>query len=145
MSQKYQTALCLKRPNITTRCLSSHQAQSRVQESTQKLDLLRLSLEKCLKENNQELVQQPAGGVNPAERPLSPHSSRPGCLLSTSPSILSIRPASLTGALQLVLFRNISDEKKWIFCITYFHKLKKLCLGVSSEEKSPLLRIIWFK
>ncbi|XP_019127942.1 serine/threonine-protein kinase N2 isoform X2 [Larimichthys crocea] len=79
------------------------EAQSRVQESSQKLDLLRLSLEKCLKENNQELIQQPVGEVDPSEGPKSLHSSRPGCPLSTSPSIFSIRPASLTGKLEVRL------------------------------------------
>ncbi|XP_036954518.1 serine/threonine-protein kinase N2-like [Acanthopagrus latus] len=79
------------------------EAQSRVQESSQKLDLLRLSLEKCLKENNQEPLQQPDGGVDHSEGPPSPESSRPGCPLSTSPSIFSIRPASLTGKLEVSL------------------------------------------
>lgn len=97
---KYQTALYLKRPNTTTQCLSSRQAQSRVQESSQKLDLLRLSLERCLKEKNQEPLQQLAAGVDPLEGPPSPQNSRrPGCPLSTSPSMFSIRPASLTGEL----------------------------------------------
>lgn len=69
------------------------EAQTRVQESSQKLDLLRLSLDKCKKENNQE----PAGGGVPSEGTLSPKNSRPGCPLSTSPSIFSFRPAFLTG------------------------------------------------
>uniref|UniRef100_A0A7N9ARK3 protein kinase C n=1 Tax=Mastacembelus armatus TaxID=205130 RepID=A0A7N9ARK3_9TELE len=74
------------------------EARSRVQESSQKLDLLRQSLEKCLKEKNREPAQQPGGGVTPSEGPPSPQSSRPRCpLLSRSPSIFSIRPASLTG------------------------------------------------
>ncbi|XP_070819639.1 serine/threonine-protein kinase N2-like [Chaetodon trifascialis] len=79
------------------------EAQSRVQESSQKLDLLRLSLEKCLKENNQEPLEQPAAGVNPSDKPSSPCSARPGCPLSTSPSNFSIRPASLTGKLEVRL------------------------------------------
>ncbi|XP_041792581.1 serine/threonine-protein kinase N2-like [Chelmon rostratus] len=79
------------------------EAQSRVQESSQKLDLLRLSLEKCLKENNQEPLEQPAAGVDPSDRPPSPRSSRPGCPLSTSLSNFSIRPASLTGKLEVRL------------------------------------------
>lgn len=96
---KYKRALCLKRPDITTLCLSSCQAQLRVQESSQKLDLLRLSLEKCLKENNQGPTTACRGGqpVNLSEEPPSPRSSRPGCPVSTSSSIFSIRPASLTG------------------------------------------------
>ncbi|XP_051277722.1 serine/threonine-protein kinase N2-like [Dicentrarchus labrax] len=79
------------------------EAQSRVQESSQKLDLLRMSLEKFPKENNQEPLQQPAGGVEPSEGTVSPQNSRPGCSLSTSPSIFSIRPASLTGKLEVRL------------------------------------------
>lgn len=76
-----------------------HQAQSREQESSQKLDLLRLSLEKCLNEKSQEPPQPPpAGGVGPSEgAPTSPQDSRPGRPLSTSPSVYYIRPASLTG------------------------------------------------
>ncbi|XP_074495594.1 serine/threonine-protein kinase N2-like isoform X1 [Sebastes fasciatus] len=80
------------------------EAQSRVQESSQKLDLLRLSLEKCMKETNQEPLQEPpAAGVDPSEGPPSPQDSRPGRPLSTSPSIFSIRPASLTGKLEVRL------------------------------------------
>ncbi|XP_026178367.1 serine/threonine-protein kinase N2-like isoform X2 [Mastacembelus armatus] len=80
------------------------EARSRVQESSQKLDLLRQSLEKCLKEKNREPAQQPGGGVTPSEGPPSPQSSRPRCpLLSRSPSIFSIRPASLTGKLEIRL------------------------------------------
>ncbi|KAK5932018.1 hypothetical protein CgunFtcFv8_003757 [Champsocephalus gunnari] len=75
------------------------EAQTRVQESSQKLDLLRLSLDKCKKENNQE----PAGGGVPSEGTLSPKNSRPGCPLSTSPSIFSFRPAFLTGKLEVRL------------------------------------------
>ncbi|XP_044051156.1 serine/threonine-protein kinase N2-like isoform X2 [Siniperca chuatsi] len=79
------------------------EARSRVQESSQKLDLLQLSLEKCPKEKNQAPLQQNAGGVNSSEGPPSPQISRPGCPLSTSPSIFSIRPASLTGILEVRL------------------------------------------
>ncbi|XP_040010616.1 serine/threonine-protein kinase N2-like [Xiphias gladius] len=79
------------------------EAQSRVQESSQKLDLLRLSLEKSLKEKNPEPLQQPAGGVDPSEGRPSPQNSRPGWPLSTSPSVFSIRPASLTGKLEVRL------------------------------------------
>ncbi|XP_031726418.1 serine/threonine-protein kinase N2-like isoform X2 [Anarrhichthys ocellatus] len=75
------------------------EAQARVQESSQKLDLLRLSLEKCTKEKNQE----PEEEVDPSEGPPSPRDSGPGCPLSTSPSIFSIRPASLTGKLEVRL------------------------------------------
>ncbi|XP_071339926.1 serine/threonine-protein kinase N2-like isoform X3 [Trachinotus anak] len=79
------------------------EAQSRVQESSQKLDLLRLSLENCLKEKNREPLQQPAGGVDTSGGTLSTQNSTPGCPLSTSPSIFSIRPASLTGKLEVRL------------------------------------------
>ncbi|XP_031161899.1 serine/threonine-protein kinase N2-like [Sander lucioperca] len=79
------------------------EAQLRVQESSQKLDLLQLSLEKCMKEKNQKPLQEPAGGVDPSEGPPSPQDSRPECPLSTSPSIFSIKPASLTGKLEVNL------------------------------------------
>uniref|UniRef100_A0AAX7VJM4 protein kinase C n=1 Tax=Astatotilapia calliptera TaxID=8154 RepID=A0AAX7VJM4_ASTCA len=83
-------------PNSSTHggqsSLSSLQAQARVQESSQKLGLLQLSLEKCLKEKKQEPLQQPAGGGPP-----STQNPTTGCPLSTSPSVFSIRPASLTG------------------------------------------------
>ncbi|XP_053276702.1 serine/threonine-protein kinase N2 [Pleuronectes platessa] len=80
------------------------EAQSRVHESSQKLDLLRRSLEKCLEEKSQEPEpQQPAGGVHPSQGPPSSQYQRPGCPLSTSPSVFSIRPASLTGKLEVKL------------------------------------------
>ncbi|XP_053182228.1 serine/threonine-protein kinase N2-like [Scomber japonicus] len=80
------------------------EAQSRVQESSQKLDLLRLSLDKCLKEKSQEPLEEPAGEVESSSGPpKSPQNAGPGCPLSTSPSIFSIRPASLTGKLELKL------------------------------------------
>ncbi|KAM9391778.1 serine/threonine-protein kinase N2-like [Pholidichthys leucotaenia] len=81
------------------------EAQSRVQECSQKLGLLRLSLERGLKEKKQEAPRQraPAGGIDILEGPQSPQKSRAGCPLSTSPSILSIRPASLTGKLEVQL------------------------------------------
>ncbi|XP_067428674.1 serine/threonine-protein kinase N2-like isoform X1 [Thunnus thynnus] len=80
------------------------EAQSRVQESSQKLDLLRLSLDKCLKEKSQESQEQPGGEVDSSlGPPKSPQNPRSGCPLSTSPSIFSIRPASLTGKLEVKL------------------------------------------
>uniref|UniRef100_A0A674P7C7 protein kinase C n=1 Tax=Takifugu rubripes TaxID=31033 RepID=A0A674P7C7_TAKRU len=85
------------------RRLSSHQAQLRVHECSQKLELLRLSLERCLKENSQESLQPPAGRTDGSEEPPSPHSSTSRCPLSTSPSLLSIRPASLTAEVSAVL------------------------------------------
>ncbi|XP_056888343.1 serine/threonine-protein kinase N2-like isoform X2 [Takifugu flavidus] len=79
------------------------EAQLRVHECSQKLELLRLSLERCLKENSQESLQPPAGRTDGSEEPPSPHSSTSRCPLSTSPSLLSIRPASLTGKLEIRL------------------------------------------
>ncbi|KAF6733915.1 Serine/threonine-protein kinase N2 [Oryzias melastigma] len=80
------------------------EAQCRVQESSQKLDLLRLSLEKWLKKKQQASVQQPEEEIHPSEDLASPPSSRAGRPLSTSPSTFSIRPASLTGKLEVRLF-----------------------------------------
>ncbi|KAM7391077.1 hypothetical protein PAMP_021793 [Pampus punctatissimus] len=80
------------------------EAQSRVQESSQKLDLLRLSLDKCLKDKRQEPVEQPAGEIDSSlGSPKSPQNPRTGSPLSTSPSIFSFRPASLTGKLEVRL------------------------------------------
>ncbi|XP_029017132.3 serine/threonine-protein kinase N2-like isoform X2 [Betta splendens] len=74
------------------------EAQSRVQESSQKLDLLRLSLEKCLKEKKQECLQPPSEATL---CPHSPPSERP--VSASSASVFSIRPASLTGKLEVRL------------------------------------------
>ncbi|KAM4576051.1 serine/threonine-protein kinase N2-like isoform 2-T4 [Odontesthes bonariensis] len=79
------------------------EAQSRVQESSQKLDILRLSLEKCLKEKPFEALQQPEEGVDPSGGPQSPLNPTHECPLSSSPSIFSIRPASLNGKLEVKL------------------------------------------
>ncbi|XP_069580276.1 serine/threonine-protein kinase N2-like isoform X1 [Brachyistius frenatus] len=82
------------------------EAQSRVQESSQKLDLLRLSLERCPKETQSEPLQPPGTELDPSEGPTSPQNPGPGCPgcpLSSSPSIFSIRPASLTGKLEVRL------------------------------------------
>lgn len=84
----------------------------RVHESSQKLELLRLSLERRLKENSQESLQPPAGRTDGSEEPPSPHSSTSRCPLSTSPSLLSIRPASLTGVHHLQFY---SDNKTYHF------------------------------
>ncbi|XP_024864237.1 serine/threonine-protein kinase N2 [Kryptolebias marmoratus] len=78
------------------------EAQFRVQESSQKLDLLRLSLEKCLKEKRQESAEGIETSGEPPSPP-SPLSFKPGRPLSTSPSTFSIRPASLTGKLEVRL------------------------------------------
>ncbi|KAK2838094.1 hypothetical protein Q5P01_015306 [Channa striata] len=81
------------------------EAQFRVQESSQKLDLLRLSLEKSLMGNKQELSQQPAEGVDSSEGPPSTQSCTPKCpTLPSSPSNFCIRPASVTGQLEVCLF-----------------------------------------
>ncbi|XP_068594968.1 serine/threonine-protein kinase N2-like [Brachionichthys hirsutus] len=72
------------------------EAKTRVQECSQKLDLLQLSLQKRLKERSHDPSKPEPG-------PPSPHSSRGECLLSPSPSILSSRPASLTGKLEVRL------------------------------------------
>lgn len=90
----------------TCRCcslglVSSHQARLRAQECSQKLHLLRQSLEKRLQENNREDRQPPAGGTDGSEEPPSPRSSTPRCPLPASPSLLSLRPASLTGVYPL--------------------------------------------
>ncbi|CAG09640.1 unnamed protein product [Tetraodon nigroviridis] len=79
------------------------EARLRAQESSQKLHLLRQSLERRLRENNPENLQPPAGRTDGSEEPPSPHSSTPRCPLSTSPSLLSLRPASLTGKLEIRL------------------------------------------
>ncbi|RVE68690.1 hypothetical protein OJAV_G00095200 [Oryzias javanicus] len=79
------------------------EAQCRVQESSQKLDLLRLSLEKWLKKKQQASVEQPEEEIQPSQEPAPPPSSRAGRPLSTSPSTFSIRPASLTGKLEVRL------------------------------------------
>ncbi|TNN52426.1 Serine/threonine-protein kinase N2 [Liparis tanakae] len=69
------------------------EAQSRVHESSQKLELLNLSLEKCTTEENQD----PSKGPPPSPDP------GPGCPLNTSPSTFSMKPASLTGKLEVRL------------------------------------------
>ncbi|XP_016898545.1 serine/threonine-protein kinase N2-like isoform X2 [Cynoglossus semilaevis] len=75
------------------------EAQARVLDSSQKLHLLRLSLEQCVKETSQKPPQQPAGDANISER----KNSSPGCPLSTSLSTFSMRPASVTGKLEVRL------------------------------------------
>lgn len=65
------------------------EAESRLHESSQKLDLLRLSLEKYLKQN--ESLEE------------TQNQNRPEAPLSTSCSTHSIRPASLTGKLEVTL------------------------------------------
>ncbi|KAM4745035.1 serine/threonine-protein kinase N2-like [Anableps anableps] len=74
------------------------EARFRVQESSQKLELLRLALEKCLQEKNHEAPRLPVKGIDPPERTASAKGS-----LATSPSIFFVRPASLTGKLEVRL------------------------------------------
>ncbi|XP_076007171.1 serine/threonine-protein kinase N2-like [Genypterus blacodes] len=79
------------------------EAQSRVEESTQKLDLLQLSLEKSLKEKGLKSTWQSAGGIDPSAGTPFPQNPSLHCPLPTSPSIYSIKPASLTGRLEVHL------------------------------------------
>lgn len=72
------------------------EAESRLHESSQKLDLLHLSLEKYLKESSHNSLN--------TTRDKSPEKqTKPEGFLSTSPSIFSIKPASLTGKLEVTL------------------------------------------
>uniref|UniRef100_A0A087Y6G2 protein kinase C n=3 Tax=Poecilia TaxID=8080 RepID=A0A087Y6G2_POEFO len=79
------------------------EARVRVQESSQKLELLRLSLEKCLQEQNHDSPRLPAEAIDPPEGTASPEDRRSLRPLPTSPSIFPVRPASLTGNLELRL------------------------------------------
>ncbi|KAM9744660.1 serine/threonine-protein kinase N2-like isoform 2-T2 [Menidia menidia] len=79
------------------------EAQSRVKETSQKLDLLQLSLEKHLKEKQHEALQQPEEGTDHTGGLQSSLNTTHGSSLSTSPSIFSIRPAALTGKLEVRL------------------------------------------
>lgn len=74
-------------------CLSCHQARSRVKESSQKLDLLLLSLERCLKGGTPEGLEHTAGVADPLLGPPKSPQSPP----SSCPPVFSIRPAALTG------------------------------------------------
>lgn len=77
-----------------------HQAQSRVLESSQKMDLLRVSLERRLKEMSQEHLQEPvikedlSMGSSPCE---GQKQNRLLSFLSTPSSTSFIKPACLTG------------------------------------------------
>lgn len=106
-----------------------------MQESSQKLHLLRQSLEKCLKENNQEDPQPPAGRTDGSEDPPSPRSSTPRCPPSTSPSLLSIRPASLTGGHHLQFY---TDNKK----VIVFQSKRSLDGGEKKERKAQPLVVL---
>ncbi|XP_043967481.1 serine/threonine-protein kinase N2-like [Gambusia affinis] len=79
------------------------EARVRVQESSQKLELLQLSLEKCLQEQNHDSPRPPAEAIDPLEGTPSPEDRRSLRPLPTSSSIFPVRPASLTGKLELRL------------------------------------------
>lgn len=79
---------------------SLYQARSRVQDSSQKLDLLRLSLEHRLGESAQEALREPVTkqGLPTVSPP--PEGQQQNCLLCSFPSSTSssfLKPASLTG------------------------------------------------
>ncbi|KAM4615816.1 serine/threonine-protein kinase N2-like [Polymixia lowei] len=80
---------------------ASAEAQSRVQDSSRKLDLLRLSLERCLQERSGDLVRRPVpGGERSTPSPPPPEHPKQGWLLSSlsnPPPAVSVKPASLTG------------------------------------------------
>ncbi|XP_051806523.1 serine/threonine-protein kinase N2-like [Acanthochromis polyacanthus] len=80
-----------------------NEAQSRLQDSSQKLHLLQLSLEKCLEEKNQENLEVPPGDEETSEGQPDLQNPRTRGSMSTSASIYSIRPASLTGKLEVKL------------------------------------------
>ncbi|XP_068454989.1 serine/threonine-protein kinase N2-like [Clinocottus analis] len=84
---------------VMTPCERITQAESRVLESSQKLGLLTLSLERC----SEGKIQDPEERVQPAQGPPSPGDRGPGRPLPTSPSIFSMKPASLTGKLEVRL------------------------------------------
>ncbi|XP_054895488.1 serine/threonine-protein kinase N2-like [Poeciliopsis prolifica] len=79
------------------------EARVRVQESSQKLELLRLSLEKWLQEQNHDSPRLPAEAIDHPEGTASPEERRSSRQLSTSPTVFPVRPASLTGKLKLRL------------------------------------------
>ncbi|XP_061586635.1 serine/threonine-protein kinase N2-like [Cololabis saira] len=124
------------------------EAQSRVQESSQKLELLQLSLEKWLKEKQRVSLEKPAEGLDSSGGRLSPPTPRPGCPLSTSPSIFSIRPASLTGKLEVRLLgcedlmEPLTDLKQETLMITTDDGSPVPCkTDGSPEEVSAVLRL----
>ncbi|XP_054867314.1 serine/threonine-protein kinase N1-like [Amphiprion ocellaris] len=80
-----------------------NEAQSRLQDSSQKLHLLRLSLEKCVEEKNRENLEVPGGNDETSEGQPDLQNPRTRGSMSTSASIYSIRPASLTGKLEVKL------------------------------------------
>ncbi|XP_062310609.1 serine/threonine-protein kinase N2-like isoform X1 [Osmerus eperlanus] len=86
--------------------LALAEAQSRVLESSQKMDLLRFSLERCLKEMSQDHLQEPvikeglSTGSSPSE---GQKQNRLLSFLSTPSSTSFIKPACLTGTLEIKL------------------------------------------
>ncbi|XP_042176416.1 serine/threonine-protein kinase N2 isoform X1 [Oncorhynchus tshawytscha] len=86
--------------------LALAEARSRVQDSSQKLDLLRLSLEHRLGELSQETLREPVTkqGLPTVSPP--PEGQQQNCLLCSFPSSTSssfLKPASLTGTLEVML------------------------------------------
>ncbi|CDQ67092.1 unnamed protein product [Oncorhynchus mykiss] len=86
--------------------LALAEARSRVQDSSQKLDLLRLSLEHRLGESSQEALREPVTkqGLPTVYPP--PEGQPQNCLLCSFPSSTSssfLKPASLTGTLEVML------------------------------------------
>ncbi|CAG5918627.1 unnamed protein product [Menidia menidia] len=130
------------------------EAQSRVKETSQKLDLLQLSLEKHLKEKQHEALQQPEEGTDHTGGLQSSLNTTHGSSLSTSPSIFSIRPAALTGMntehssreLEVCIFwRDRRD-----MCAVKFLRLEEVMdnsddsLGVSLEPQGLLYTKLQF-
>ncbi|KAM6965128.1 serine/threonine-protein kinase N2-like isoform 2-T2 [Aplochiton taeniatus] len=92
------------------------EAQSRVQGSSQKLRLLQLSLDRCLKEMCQEPPQEPVTCDVPILESTSIEGPNESCLLtslSTSSSTTFIKPAPLTGTLEVQLIGCEDLLKSW--------------------------------
>ncbi|KAJ7994061.1 hypothetical protein DPEC_G00262030 [Dallia pectoralis] len=86
--------------------LALAEARSRVQESSQKLDLLRLSLDHRLGEANQEALQESVTKDALPKASPPPEEQTQNCLLCTLPSSTSsslLKPAALTGTLVIRL------------------------------------------
>lgn len=97
---------------------SLYQARSRVQDSSQKLDLLRLSLEHRLGESSQEALREPVTkqGLPTVYPP--PEGQPQNCLLCSFPSSTSssfLKPASLTGNYYLQTLQ-VCYVCLWIWC-----------------------------
>ncbi|CAB1321754.1 unnamed protein product [Coregonus sp. 'balchen'] len=82
--------------------LALAEVRSRVLESSQKLDLLRLSLKYRLRESSQEAIQEPVTKEGLPTGSPPPEEQLQSCLLSSLSSSTSsslLKPASLTGTL----------------------------------------------